>query len=269
MRRGTPAGCAGDAEEIVPAVISAVVAIASRPWLVDAWPLFAHGGAPVMPWWGLAVCAFIVERLGSSIDRSRGCWRRRDCTSRPLTAVSAMPTSWAGLDRRVAVMTTSLNWRVRRANAGSAGPLLWKVLTRWVWARSGPSRARAIRPATVRPASIRARRHENCSYHGLLCVATRLSELADARRMVSCVMRLLSAPVGRARRQFGPLPCACGRRSSEALSRMSPRLRARSSPAAPFCRGRGAAPLASVSPLTDQPQLAQSKELGIAATWRR
>ncbi len=66
MRRGTPAGCTADAEEIVPLVISAAVGIAWRPWLGDAWPLFAHGGAPVMPWWGRAVSAFIVERPGSS-----------------------------------------------------------------------------------------------------------------------------------------------------------------------------------------------------------
>ena len=41
----------------VPVVVSAIVAIAWRPWLVGAWPLFAHSGAPAMPWWGLALCA--------------------------------------------------------------------------------------------------------------------------------------------------------------------------------------------------------------------
>ena len=40
----------------VPVVISVVVARAWRPWLVGAWPLFAHSGAPHLPWWGFAVC---------------------------------------------------------------------------------------------------------------------------------------------------------------------------------------------------------------------
>ncbi|MDE3117314.1 MAG: chloride channel protein, partial [Pseudomonadota bacterium] len=43
----------------VPVAVSATVAAAWRPWLVGAWPLFAHVGAPVMPWWGLALCAVV------------------------------------------------------------------------------------------------------------------------------------------------------------------------------------------------------------------
>ena len=42
---------------LVPVAISALVAISWRPHLVGPWPLFAHSGAPAMPWWGLAVCA--------------------------------------------------------------------------------------------------------------------------------------------------------------------------------------------------------------------
>ncbi len=43
----------------VPVAISAAVAAAWRPFLVGAWPLFPHTGAPLMPWWGLALCALI------------------------------------------------------------------------------------------------------------------------------------------------------------------------------------------------------------------
>ncbi len=43
----------------VPVAVSAAVASAWRPWLVGAWPLFAHAGAPAMPWWGLALCAAV------------------------------------------------------------------------------------------------------------------------------------------------------------------------------------------------------------------
>src|SRR5690348_9938489 len=39
----------------VPVVVSAIVAMAWRPWLVGAWPLFPHTGIPAMPWWGLAL----------------------------------------------------------------------------------------------------------------------------------------------------------------------------------------------------------------------
>ena len=43
----------------VPVAISAAVAAAWRPFLVGAWPLFPHTGAPLMPWWGLALCALV------------------------------------------------------------------------------------------------------------------------------------------------------------------------------------------------------------------
>ena len=53
----------------VPVVVSAIVAMAWRPWLVGAWPLFPHTGIPAMPWWGLAVCAAVgvVAGLQSAI----------------------------------------------------------------------------------------------------------------------------------------------------------------------------------------------------------
>ena len=43
----------------VPVAASAIVAIAWRPWLVGAWPLFPHTGLPAMPWWGLALCGAV------------------------------------------------------------------------------------------------------------------------------------------------------------------------------------------------------------------
>ena len=43
----------------VPVAISAAVAAAWRPFLVGAWPLFPHTGAPLMPWWGFALCALV------------------------------------------------------------------------------------------------------------------------------------------------------------------------------------------------------------------
>jgi chloride channel protein, CIC family len=53
----------------VPVVVSAIVAVAWRPWLVGAWPLFPHFGIPTMPWWGLALCAGVgvVAGLQSAI----------------------------------------------------------------------------------------------------------------------------------------------------------------------------------------------------------
>jgi chloride channel protein, CIC family len=53
----------------VPVVVSAIVAMAWRPWLVGAWPLFPHTGIPAMPWWGLALCAAVgvVAGLQSAI----------------------------------------------------------------------------------------------------------------------------------------------------------------------------------------------------------
>ena len=60
----------------VPVVISAVVARAWRPWLVGAWPLFPHVGAPHMPWWGLALCAGIgvVAGLQSTLTTGALYW---------------------------------------------------------------------------------------------------------------------------------------------------------------------------------------------------
>ena len=53
----------------VPVVVSTIVAMAWRPWLVGAWPLFPHTGIPAMPWWGLALCAGVgvVAGLQSAI----------------------------------------------------------------------------------------------------------------------------------------------------------------------------------------------------------
>jgi len=48
----------------VPVVVSAMVAIAWRPWLVGAWPLFPHSGIPPLPWWGLAACAGVGVAAG-------------------------------------------------------------------------------------------------------------------------------------------------------------------------------------------------------------
>ncbi|MGH8202685.1 MAG: chloride channel protein [Steroidobacteraceae bacterium] len=60
----------------VPVVVSAIVAMAWRPWLVGAWPLFPHSGIPAMPWWGLALCAAvgIVAGLQSAITTAGLYW---------------------------------------------------------------------------------------------------------------------------------------------------------------------------------------------------
>ncbi|HEY6514579.1 MAG TPA: chloride channel protein [Steroidobacteraceae bacterium] len=60
----------------VPVVVSAIVAMAWRPWLVGAWPLFPHTGIPAMPWWGLALCAGvgIVAGLQSAITTAGLYW---------------------------------------------------------------------------------------------------------------------------------------------------------------------------------------------------
>ncbi len=53
----------------VPVVVSAIVAVAWRPWLVGAWPLFPQLRILPMPWWGLALCAGVgvVAGLQSAI----------------------------------------------------------------------------------------------------------------------------------------------------------------------------------------------------------
>ena len=60
----------------VPVVVSVIVAIAWRPWLVGPWPLFPHAGIPPMPWWGLALCAGVglVAGLQSAITTSAFYW---------------------------------------------------------------------------------------------------------------------------------------------------------------------------------------------------
>jgi H+/Cl- antiporter ClcA len=60
----------------VPVVVSAIVAMAWRPWLVGAWPLFPHSGIPAMPWWGLALCAGVgvVAGLQSAITTGGLYW---------------------------------------------------------------------------------------------------------------------------------------------------------------------------------------------------
>jgi H+/Cl- antiporter ClcA len=60
----------------VPVVVSAIVAMAWRPWLVGAWPLFPHTGIPAMPWWGLALCAAVgvVAGLQSAITTGGLYW---------------------------------------------------------------------------------------------------------------------------------------------------------------------------------------------------
>ncbi len=60
----------------VPVVVSAIVAIAWRPWLVGVWPLFAHSGMPAMPWWSFALCAAVgvVAGLQSVITTGALYW---------------------------------------------------------------------------------------------------------------------------------------------------------------------------------------------------
>jgi chloride channel protein, CIC family len=60
----------------VPVVVSTIVAMAWRPWLVGAWPLFPHTGIPAMPWWGLALCAGVgvVAGLQSAITTGGLYW---------------------------------------------------------------------------------------------------------------------------------------------------------------------------------------------------
>jgi chloride channel protein, CIC family len=60
----------------VPVVVSAIVAIAWRPWLVGPWPLFPHSGIPAMPSWGLALCAGvgIIAGLQSAITTGALYW---------------------------------------------------------------------------------------------------------------------------------------------------------------------------------------------------
>jgi CIC family chloride channel protein len=72
----------------VPVVVSVIVAIAWRPWLVGPWPLFPHTGIPSMPWWGLALCAVvgIIAGLQSAITTT-ALYRFEDLFER-------MPVHW-------------------------------------------------------------------------------------------------------------------------------------------------------------------------------
>jgi CIC family chloride channel protein len=72
----------------VPVVVSVIVAIAWRPWLVGPWPLFPHTGIPSMPWWGLALCAVvgIIAGLQSAITTA-ALYRFEDLFER-------MPVHW-------------------------------------------------------------------------------------------------------------------------------------------------------------------------------
>ena len=60
----------------VPVVVSAIVAIAWRPWLVGPWPLFPHSGIPALPSWGLALCAGVgvIAGLQSTITTGALYW---------------------------------------------------------------------------------------------------------------------------------------------------------------------------------------------------
>jgi H+/Cl- antiporter ClcA/predicted transcriptional regulator len=41
----------------IPVVVAVVIAAVLRPWLVGSGALFPYDGVPVLPWWGLALCA--------------------------------------------------------------------------------------------------------------------------------------------------------------------------------------------------------------------
>jgi H+/Cl- antiporter ClcA/CBS domain-containing protein len=43
----------------VPVATAAMVAAVWRPWLLGPGPLFAYGIAPMIPWWGLGLCALL------------------------------------------------------------------------------------------------------------------------------------------------------------------------------------------------------------------
>jgi len=53
----------------IPVTIAAIVAAAWRPFLLGAGPLFPYAGAPLIPWWGLGLCALagIVAGLQSAL----------------------------------------------------------------------------------------------------------------------------------------------------------------------------------------------------------
>ncbi|MBS0274430.1 MAG: chloride channel protein [Proteobacteria bacterium] len=53
----------------VPVVTAAMIAAVWRPWMLGPGPLFAYGIAPMIPWWGLGLCAIlgIVAGLQSGL----------------------------------------------------------------------------------------------------------------------------------------------------------------------------------------------------------
>jgi H+/Cl- antiporter ClcA/CBS domain-containing protein len=52
----------------VPVAVGAIIAAMCRPWLIGSGALFAYSAVPVLPWWGLGVCAAVgvVAGLQSS-----------------------------------------------------------------------------------------------------------------------------------------------------------------------------------------------------------
>jgi len=48
----------------IPVAIASIVAAAWRPWLLGAGPLFPYSGIPLMPWWGLGLCALVGVTAG-------------------------------------------------------------------------------------------------------------------------------------------------------------------------------------------------------------
>ena len=43
----------------IPVAVAAVVATVWRPWLIGVGPLFAYPTVPMIPWWGLGLCALV------------------------------------------------------------------------------------------------------------------------------------------------------------------------------------------------------------------
>ncbi|HTO39622.1 MAG TPA: chloride channel protein [Rhizomicrobium sp.] len=48
----------------IPVAVAAIVAAAWRPWLLGAGALFPYTGIPLMPWWGLGLCALVGVTAG-------------------------------------------------------------------------------------------------------------------------------------------------------------------------------------------------------------
>ncbi len=49
----------------IPVTVAAVVAFCWRPLLIGSGPLFAYTGAPLLPWWGLALCGLAGLAAGA------------------------------------------------------------------------------------------------------------------------------------------------------------------------------------------------------------